>query len=68
MLEPAAFEADGGSLQNVADWPSASTEADLDTLVSQAVGCEYPIAIHDDGKMVGVVDKDALLRGIQGEA
>lgn len=62
-----AYTQAGGSLDHVADWPEASTEADLDTLVSLAVDCEYPVAIKDDGKLVGVVSKDVLLRGIQGE-
>jgi len=32
------------------------------------VDCETPLSIVDDGKMVGVVTKDVLLRGIQGES
>jgi glycine betaine/proline transport system ATP-binding protein len=36
-------------------------------LVSRSVDQDNPIVIMDDDKPVGVVTKDALLRGIQGE-
>jgi len=32
-----------------------------------SVNCETPVAIVDDGKMVGLVTKDILLRSVQGE-
>lgn len=67
MTEPQAFEQSGGSLANSDSWPQASTEADLDTLIGMAVGQDTPVAIMSDQKMVGVVTKDVLLRGIQGE-
>ncbi|MBX2839757.1 MAG: betaine/proline/choline family ABC transporter ATP-binding protein [Gammaproteobacteria bacterium] len=57
-----------GPLQNLEQWPSASSEADLNTLIDLAVDSENPIAINDDNKCVGIVTKDALLRGIQGDA
>jgi len=68
MQVPDAYEKAGGTLQNSDQWQSASPEADLDSLVSMAVDNEYPIAIKEDNKLVGVVTKDALLRGIQGES
>lgn len=68
MLEPDAFVQQGGSLAGSEQWPSASSEADLDTLIGQSVNCDTPVAIVDDGTMVGVVTKDVLLRGIQGES
>lgn len=68
MLDSAKFQQDGGSLQGIEGWRVASPEADLDTLVSLAVDCKDPIAIKEDGNLVGIVTKDVLLRGIQGEA
>ncbi|MGP3698866.1 quaternary amine ABC transporter ATP-binding protein [Rhodobacter sp. NSM] len=47
-------------------WPKARPEDKLNTLVDLAVGTDHPILIEADGKMVGVVTKRALLRGIQG--
>jgi len=67
MVPPEAFTQSGGSLNGSESWPTASTEADLDSLIGLAVNCETPLSIVDDGKMVGVVTKDVLLRGIQGE-
>lgn len=67
MIDPQAHVSNGGSLDSAENWPQASTEADLDTLIGMAVDCQTPVAIHDDGKLVGVVTKDILLRGIQGE-
>lgn len=48
--------------------PTAGPEDDLDTLVGLAVDQDKPIVIMDDSTPVGVVTKDDLLRGIQGEA
>lgn len=55
-------------LPAVKSCPQAGPEDDLDTLVGLAVNQDKPVVIMDDGKPVGVVTKDALLRGIQGEA
>ncbi len=48
--------------------PEASPEDDLDTLVSLSTGTDMPVLIKSDGKTVGVVTKDTLLRGLQGDA
>ncbi|MEL6217750.1 MAG: betaine/proline/choline family ABC transporter ATP-binding protein [Pseudomonadota bacterium] len=47
--------------------PQAAPDDDLDALVGLAINQENPIVIMDGGAPVGVVTKDALLRGIQGE-
>ena len=47
--------------------PQTHPDDDLDALVGLSVGQENPIMIMSDGAPVGVVTKDALLRGIQGE-
>ena len=61
------FEQENGSIPTIDSCPTAGPEDDLDTLVGLALGQEKPIVIIDDAKPVGVVTKDALLRGIQGE-
>ncbi len=58
----------GKKIPAVKNCPQAGTEDDLDTLVGLSVDQDKPVIILDDGKPVGVVTKDALLRGIQGEA
>jgi len=68
MQTPNAYEQNGGSLQGADQWQSASPEADLDSLISLAVNKDQPIAINEDNKLVGIVTKDALLRGIQGDS
>ena len=62
------FQSNGASLPALDACPQARPDDDLDTLVSLAVDQENPIVIVSDGVAVGVVTKDALLRGIQGEA
>ena len=61
------YEKENKKLPAIKNCPQAGPEDDLDTLVGLAVDQAKPIVIMDDGKPVGVVTKDALLRGIQGE-
>lgn len=68
MQSADAYQQDGRSIQDADQWPQAHPEADLDELISLAVNKEQPIAIREDGNLVGIVTKDALLRGIQGES
>ena len=69
MEPPEAYEAEHGDQLNTDAWPEAEPEADLDSLVNLIIGEDKPIAVRSgDGQLVGVVTKDALLRGIQGEA
>jgi len=67
MRPLAQFEQKFGKLPPIDDCPQASPEDDLDKLVGLALGEEKPVIIMADAKPVGVVTKDALLRGIQGE-
>ncbi len=62
------YESNGRKLPPIADCPQAGPEDDLDTLVGLSVDQDQPIVIISDTKPVGVVTKDSLLRGIQGEA
>lgn len=69
VMQPVAkYEKQFKKLPAVKSCPQAGPEDDLDTLVGLAVNQDKPVIIVDDGKPVGVVTKDALLRGIQGEA
>ncbi|OED49444.1 glycine/betaine ABC transporter [Rhodobacteraceae bacterium (ex Bugula neritina AB1)] len=61
------YESGGVMLPSLQDCPQADPEDDLDTLVGLAVNQDNPVVIMSDNKPVGVVTKDALLRGIQGE-
>lgn len=47
-------------------WSVARPEDNLNTLVNLAIENEHPILIQTDGATVGVVTRQALLRGIQG--
>ncbi len=67
MSTPEQYEGAYGPIPGAHNWPQADVEADLDSLVDLVVGEDNPIAITSDGALVGVVTKDALLRGIQGE-
>ena len=69
MKPPGQYEAENGDLSDMSDWPEADPEADLDRLVNLIIGVDKPIAVRtEEGQLVGIVTKDALLRGIQGEA
>lgn len=49
------------------NWPEAQPDDSLDELVDLSIATQHPIIIKADGKPVGVVTKNALLRGIQGK-
>ena len=49
-----------------AAWPVARPDDKLNTLVDLSIGTDHPIVVKDGDAPVGVVTKDALLRGIQG--
>ncbi len=61
------YEKEFKKLPALKNCPQAGPEDDLDTLVGLAVDQDKPVVIMDNGSPVGVVTKDALLRGIQGE-
>ena len=69
MEAPDKYEAEHGGLSNARAWPQSDPQADLDSLVNLIIGKDDPIAVRSgDDRLVGIVTKDALLRGIQGEA
>jgi len=49
-----------------ADCPVAAPADDLDTLAELSIAHDNPILVKEDGRIVGVVTKKDLLRGIQG--
>ena len=67
IMEPLAqFESREGPL-NGAAWPEAHPDHSLDDLVNISISTQHPVVVKADGKPVGVVTKNALLRGIQGD-
>ena len=53
--------------EDLSQSPRVSADCDLDHLVDVAITTRHPLVITDaEGRDVGVVSKDALLRGIQG--
>ena len=68
MERPETYDEVHGNLAEVDTWPQAHPKADLNSLVSLIVGQDCPIAIRADGKLAGIVTKDALLKGIQGQS
>lgn len=61
------FQKSSGNLPDLEECAQARPDDDLDTLIGLAINQDNPIIIMSDRKPVGVVTKDALLRGIQGE-
>lgn len=68
MERPETYEKTYGNLADVDTWPQAHPKADLHSLVSLIIGQQCPIAIRSDGKLAGIVTKDDLLKGIQGQS
>ncbi|WP_052272301.1 quaternary amine ABC transporter ATP-binding protein [Leisingera sp. ANG-M7] len=48
-------------------WPEAHPGQSLDDLVNLSVQTQHPVLVKADGRTIGVVTKNALLRGIQGD-
>lgn len=68
VMEPIeAFEARQGPIEQDKA-PVATPDDDLDSLIALSIGQQHPVLIKDDGNIVGVVSKDAILHGVQGEA
>lgn len=65
MEQPETYDKAYGNLADVDTWPQDHPKADLNSLVSLIIGQQCPIAIRSDGKLAGIVTKDALLKGLQ---
>lgn len=67
IMEPIdAYARRSGSI-NFDAWPEARPDQSLDQLVDLSIATQHPILVKLDGKPLGVVTKNALLRGIKGE-
>ncbi len=67
IMEPVeSFEARRGPIEHH-DWPEAHPDHSLDDLVNLSITTHHPVMVKVDGKPIGVVTKNALLRGIQGD-
>lgn len=66
MATPDAYAAKRGALDLSQDHPEAAPEDDLDRLVELSTHSDLPVLIRADGNVVGVVDKNTLLHGLQG--
>ncbi len=67
IMEPLeAFEQRRGPFDLEA-WPEAHPDHSLDDLVNLSISTQHPVVVKADGKPVGIVTKNALLRGIQGD-
>ena len=53
---------------DLAAWPEAHPDQSLDQLVDLSIATQHPIVVKIDGRPLGVVTKNALLRGIKGDA
>ena len=68
MVPIAQHEANFGPLDTGEDHPVASPEDDLDQLVGLSTGTPHPVLIKSGGATIGVVTKDTLLTGLQGNS
>jgi glycine betaine/proline transport system ATP-binding protein len=71
IMEPvAAFEQRRGPVDQAAleNWPEAHPDHLLDDLVNLSISTQHPVVVKADGKPIGIVTKNALLRGIQGDS
>lgn len=67
IMEPLeAYESRCGPV-DPSKWPEAHPDQSLDDLVNLSITTQTPVMVKVDGKPIGVVTKNALLRGIQGE-
>ena len=66
MVDPKKHTAKFGAIPKGA--PQAKPEDDLDTIVGLSTGTELPVIIKSENKAVGVITKDTLLQGLQGDA
>lgn len=68
MVPPDEYQTKRRPLDLDQSHPEAKPEDDLDTLVELSTHSDLPVLIKADDKLVGVVDKNTLLHGLQGSA
>ncbi|WP_374643692.1 glycine betaine/L-proline ABC transporter ATP-binding protein [Tabrizicola sp.] len=67
MEDPNAYQARRTEALDLSALPAAPPDMTLSGLIRLATATEGPLAIHSDGRIVGVIDQANLLRGIQGD-
>lgn len=68
IMEPVgAYKQRKNMTGSLGEWPEAHPEHSLDDLLNLSIDTQHPILVKSDGKAVGVVTKNALLRGIKGD-
>ncbi len=68
MEDPQAYRARRPDAVDLSLLPVARPEMALSELLRLAAAADTPLAIHDSGQIIGVIDQARLLRGIQGDA
>ncbi len=66
VMQPVAEFNKSDSPVELDSCPTAQLDDNLDSLVNLSMDTDHPIVVYSDGKIVGIVTKRALLRGIQG--
>ncbi len=66
VMQPLGQYRQANPAQDMTGWPAARADDKLNTLVDLSIGTNHPVLVKDGEAVVGVVTKDALLRGIQG--
>jgi len=65
MVDPKKHTSKFGAIPKGA--PEAAPEDDLDTIIGLSTGTELPVVIKSENRAVGVITKDTLLQGLQGD-
>ena len=66
VMQPLAQYQQSHAAEDMSSWPVARPDDKLNALVDRSIGTPHPILVKQDETVIGVVTKDALLRGIQG--
>ena len=68
MINPEEYQAKHGPIDLSREHPTAAPTEDLDTIVGLSTGSELPVLVKDADALIGVINKDRLLQGLQGSA
>lgn len=66
VMQPLEQYRQANPAMEISSWPIARPDDKLNTLVDLSIGTNDPVLVKDGDAPIGVVTKDALLRGIQG--
>ncbi|MFC3629265.1 glycine betaine/L-proline ABC transporter ATP-binding protein [Paracoccus angustae] len=67
IMEPLERYAQRRGPADLDGWPEAHPDQLLNDLVDLSIATQHPIVVKVDGQPLGVITKNALLRGIKGE-